>query len=66
MAKQKNSTATARVTINTSAEVAAYLDDLVSIGIHGKTRAEIAERLISKEIERLIKDGMLRLHKMNE
>jgi hypothetical protein len=65
MAKQKNVTATARITINTSAEIAAYLDDLVSIGIQGKTRAEVAERLVSAGVQQLIKDDLLKLHKMN-
>lgn len=65
MGKQKNLTATTRVTINTSAEVAAYLDDLVGIGIQGKTRAEVAERLVSGAVQQLIKDGLLKLHKMN-
>lgn len=63
MGKQKNATATARITINTSTEMAAYLDDLVSIGIQGKTRAEVAERLVSAAVQQLIKDGLLKLHK---
>jgi hypothetical protein len=64
MAKQKNAIVTARVTINTSAEIAAYLDDLVGIGIQGKTRAEVAERLVSTAVQQLIKDGLLKLHNM--
>lgn len=65
MVKQKNTTATARITINTSSEIASYLDDLVVIGIHGKTRAEVAERLVSTAIQQLIKDGLLKLHNGN-
>lgn len=65
MGKQKNTAATTRITINTSTEIAAYLDDLVSIGIHGKTRAEVAERLVSTTIQQLIKDGLLKLHNSN-
>lgn len=62
MGKQKNATATARITSNTSTEIAAYLDDLTGIGIHGKTRAEVAERLVSASVQQLIKDGLLELH----
>lgn len=65
MGKQKNTTATARITINTSSEIASYLDDLVAIGIHGKTRAEVAERLVSTSVQQLIKDGLLKLHNGN-
>lgn len=65
MAKQKNTTATVRITINTSSEIAAYLDDLVEIGIQGKTRAEVAERLVSSAVQQLIKDGLLKLHNTN-
>lgn len=61
MSKQKNVIATARITINTSSEIADYLDDLVQIGIQGKTRAEVAERLISSSVQQLIKDGLLNL-----
>ena len=65
MGKQKNTTATARITINSSAAIASYLDDLVRIGIHGKTRAEVAERLVSTSVQQLIKDGLLKLNKSN-
>lgn len=65
MVKKKNATATTRITINTSSEIAAYLDDLVGVGIQGKTRAEVAERLVSAAIQQLLKDGLLKLHSLD-
>jgi hypothetical protein len=59
--RQPNLSETTRVAVSLSSELAAYLDDLVEIGIHGKTRSEVAKSLISVEAERLIRDGFLRL-----
>lgn len=50
-----------RINIRASKEVVGYLDDLARIGIHGKTRTEVAKTLISNAVERLIKDGFLTL-----
>lgn len=52
-----------RLSIRTSIEIIRFLDQLVAIGIHGKTRTEVAKVLISNEIERLIREGMLSLTK---
>lgn len=52
-----------RINIRASKEVVGYLDDLAKIGIHGKTRTEVAKTLISNAVERLIKDGFLALHR---
>lgn len=38
-----------------------YLDDLVAIGIHGKTRSEVAKALVQESIAQLIKDEFLKL-----
>jgi hypothetical protein len=52
-----------RIYIRPSTEVEAYLQDLVTVGIHGKTKSEVAKTLISNQIERLIKDGILQLRR---
>ena len=52
-----------RVSIRTSVEIIGFLDQLVDIGIHGKTRSEVAKTLISNEIERLIRERMISLPK---
>jgi hypothetical protein len=41
--------------------VAAYLAELAKVGIHGKTPAEVAKALVGNEIERLIREGIIRL-----
>ena len=38
-----------------------YLDDLVNLGIHGRTVSEVARTLLSREIERLISEGFLEI-----
>jgi hypothetical protein len=53
----------ARIYISTSAEVKGYLQDLAEIGIHGKTKSEVAKTLVGYEIERLIREGVLQLRR---
>lgn len=52
-----------RINIRTSPEISGFLEQLVTIGIHGKTKSEVAKALISNEIERFIRDGLIRLPK---
>lgn len=54
-----NDTENNRVNIRTSPEIIKYLDQLAEIGIHGKKRSEVAKNLISNEIERLIREGII-------
>ena len=61
--RDPNENGTARVDIRPSEEIAAYLDQLVAIGIHGKTRSEVARILVGYEIERLLREGILKLRK---
>jgi hypothetical protein len=61
MGRPKNRHKTSRIYISPSAELAGYLNELARIGIHGKTKSEVANALISREIERLIKEGILKL-----
>ena len=56
MASDGNGT---RINIRSSDEIVGYLDDLAEIGIHGKTRTEVAKALIATQIERLIREGLL-------
>ena len=55
-----------RVNIRTSPEIIGFLDQLAEIGIHGKTRSEVAKTLISNEVERLIREGMISLPRRNK
>lgn len=52
-----------RVNIRTSPEITDFLEQLADIGVHGKTKSEVAKTLISNEIERLIREGMISLRK---
>jgi hypothetical protein len=60
MARTPNEVDGARIYVSTSAEEAGYLDDLAKLGIHGKTKAEVAKTLVGNEIERLIREGLIR------
>ena len=61
MAKPRNPVNTEKITIFTTPHVRAYLEALVSGGLYGKNAPEAAERLISRSIELLIRDGTLKL-----
>ncbi len=63
MPRKPNPNNTVPINVSASAEVAAYLDELAERGIHGKTRSEVARFLISIEIERLIREGILKPRK---
>jgi hypothetical protein len=63
MPRKPNKHNTTEILIRPSSEVASYLDELAAIGIQGKTRAEVAKTLIGSEIERLIREGILKLHR---
>ena len=63
MPRNPNKHDTTEILIRPSSEVALYLDELAAIGIHGKTRAEVAKTLVGSEIERLMREGILRLRK---
>jgi hypothetical protein len=53
---------TARINLTVSREVERYLLQLSDIGIHGTKPTEVASALVSREIERLVKEGFLKLN----
>lgn len=61
MSRPPNQIETSRITFSPSAEVVSYLDDLVKLGLFGKARADVVNTLVTKELERLIKEGFLKL-----
>jgi hypothetical protein len=63
MPRKPNKNKTVPITIRSSEELAAYLEALARVGIHGKTPAEVAKTLVGNEIERLIRDNILQLRK---
>jgi len=50
-----------RIGISVTPEMRGYLDDIAKTGIYGKNRPEVAKSLISREIERLIREGIIKL-----
>lgn len=50
-----------RCDIRPSAEQASYLDDLVRLGLYGRTRTEVARFLLVQGLERLVSAGILKL-----
>jgi hypothetical protein len=61
MGRPQEDIKTSRIYISPSVELAGYLNELARIGIHGKTKSEVANALISREIERLVKEEILKL-----
>jgi len=50
-----------RLNIRMSSMLHAYLGDLSDLGLHGDTRSDVARTLLAFEVERLIKEGFLKL-----
>jgi len=50
-----------RLNIRMSPMLHAYLGDLSDLGLHGDTRPDVARTLLALEVERLIKEGFLKL-----
>lgn len=37
-----------------------YLHDLIEVGLYGKTPPEVVNTLVARQIEQLIKDGIIK------
>jgi hypothetical protein len=61
MGRPPNKLKTAITTVATTAVQRAYLAALVETGLYGKSVPDAAERLIATGLERLIKEGTIRL-----
>jgi hypothetical protein len=59
--RKANGVDSERVYIRPSAEVGAYLDELARLGFYGATRSEVAKTLVYREVERLIREGFIKL-----
>jgi len=55
-----------RCDIRPSSDQAAYLDDLVQVGLYGKTRTEVARYLVVQGLERLVQAGTLSLRRQSK
>jgi len=59
MPRQPNNYRTVRIKISTTPAVGAYLEKLVGVGLFGKTIPEVAERLVARGVEALLKDRLI-------
>lgn len=49
-----------KFTVRISERLADYMEAAVKLGVHGSTNAEVARKFIENEIERLIREGMIK------
>jgi hypothetical protein len=59
MPRPKNALGTVQERFSGNRIIRAYLEDLVKTGLYGRSRGEVAERMVSQGIERLIKRGTI-------
>jgi hypothetical protein len=50
-----------RLNLRISVQLNGYLLDLSDLGVHGTTRSDVARALLTNEIERLIREGFLKM-----
>jgi hypothetical protein len=49
------------LTVRVSERLADYIDAVVAVGVHGSTTAEVARKFIENEVERLIREGLIKV-----
>lgn len=50
-----------RITVRLTDRLAECLDAVLNVGVHGATTAEIARKFIENEVERLIREGLIKV-----
>jgi hypothetical protein len=59
MPKPANTIETVQITISTTRTVQSHLEQLVLTGLYGKNPADAAERVLTRSIETMLKDGTI-------
>ena len=57
MARPKNTLDTVQITISTTPQVKAFLEDLTAQGIYGKNNADTAHALVKEKLRELLEKG---------
>ena len=60
MARKKRLNPPVRIAVHVSQQMSDYIDALVAVGLHGRTPPEVATQLIGRQLENLLKDGILK------
>lgn len=50
-----------RFTVRISERLADYLDAAVKVGVYGSSPAEVARKFLENEVERLIREGLIKV-----
>lgn len=59
MARKPNDLDTETITLSTTPQVNQYLRRVLKTGLYGKNPAEAAERLLTRALEEMLRDGRL-------
>jgi len=52
-----------RINVRISLQLNRYLADLADLGLHGTTRSDVARALLTNEVERLIREGFIKIRR---
>lgn len=58
--RPRNSVESEKIAFSASGGVVRYLHDLIEVGLYGKTPPEVVNTLVARQIEQLIKDGIIK------
>ncbi|UJB64425.1 hypothetical protein YS110_06535 [Acidovorax sp. YS12] len=62
MARPKQQQPSEKLVLSVSPQIRQYLDALVPVGLYGKSAPEVAANLMSRALEQLARDGLVKLH----
>jgi len=62
VARPKQQQPSEKLVLSVSPQIRQYLDALVPVGLYGKSAPEVAANLMSRALEQLARDGLVKLH----
>ena len=66
MARPKQQQPSEKLVLSVSPQIRQYLDALVPVGLDGNSAPEVAANLMSRALEQLARDGLVKLHACDE